>query len=256
MDFRDGKWVSKNTAEELIKLVGVIGGDGQFFPATWMKLPYCEGYERVALATTQPILMLGGSSTKTRPRPTTILPPGCWQGRTSAARWWGGTSASRVWRTRPRSRMLSCDRAFRGDPGRSDRLDDGPARSEDGFPEGHCPLKLEPSNPGNSWNPGALIYLLSDGLSRERMMKILIIGGTGQISRHISRFFLEAGAELTLFHRGKTRLPSLAGCDVILGDRNDFATLRAARWRRPGNSIASSIWSVLLQSRPKAWFGL
>ncbi len=62
MDFRDGKWVSKNTADELIKLVGVIGGMGDSSRRTWMKLPYCEGYERVALATTQPLLMLGGSS--------------------------------------------------------------------------------------------------------------------------------------------------------------------------------------------------
>ena len=62
MDYRDGKWVSKNTAEELIKLVGVIGAMGDSSRNTWMKLPYCEGYDRVTLATTQPILMLGGSS--------------------------------------------------------------------------------------------------------------------------------------------------------------------------------------------------
>jgi len=62
MDFRDGKWISKNTTEELIKLVGVIGAMGDSSRNTWMKLPYCEGYDRVTLATTQPILMLGGSS--------------------------------------------------------------------------------------------------------------------------------------------------------------------------------------------------
>ncbi|RPI35077.1 MAG: hypothetical protein EHM70_00760 [Chloroflexota bacterium] len=62
MDYRDGKWVSKNTAEELIKIVGVIGAMGDSSRNTWMKLPYCEGYDRVTLATTQPILMLGGSS--------------------------------------------------------------------------------------------------------------------------------------------------------------------------------------------------
>ncbi len=62
MDYRDGKWVSKNTAEELIKLVGVIGALGDSSRNTWMKLPYCAGYEKVALATTQPVLMLGGAS--------------------------------------------------------------------------------------------------------------------------------------------------------------------------------------------------
>lgn len=62
MDYKDGKWISKNTAEELIKLVGVIGALGDSSRNTWMKLPYCQGYEKVTLATTQPILMLGGAS--------------------------------------------------------------------------------------------------------------------------------------------------------------------------------------------------
>jgi hypothetical protein len=62
MDFHEGSWISKNTAEELIKLVGVIGAMGDSSRNTWMKLPYCDEYERVALATTQPILMLGGAS--------------------------------------------------------------------------------------------------------------------------------------------------------------------------------------------------
>jgi DhnA family fructose-bisphosphate aldolase class Ia len=62
MDYVDGKWVGKNTADELVKLVGVIGGLGDSSRNTWMKLPYCEEYERVTLATSQPILMLGGPS--------------------------------------------------------------------------------------------------------------------------------------------------------------------------------------------------
>ena len=53
-------------------------------------------------------------------------------------------------------------------------------------------------------------------------MKVLIIGGTGQISRSISRQFLEAGIELTLFNRGKTNLPGLGGYRSIIGDRNDL----------------------------------
>jgi Cgl0159-like len=62
MDFVDGKWISKNTAEELIKLVGIIGALGDSSRLTWMKLPYCENFYQVALATSQPILMLGGES--------------------------------------------------------------------------------------------------------------------------------------------------------------------------------------------------
>jgi hypothetical protein len=68
MDHVDGKWVSKNTADELLKLVGVIGGLGDSSRYTWLKLPYCEDFVRVTLATSMPILMLGGPS-KQDPRP-------------------------------------------------------------------------------------------------------------------------------------------------------------------------------------------
>jgi hypothetical protein len=69
MDFVEGKWVGKNTADELVKLVGVIGGLGDSSRNTWMKLPFCEDFIRVTLATTCPILMLGGPS-KEDPRQT------------------------------------------------------------------------------------------------------------------------------------------------------------------------------------------
>lgn len=69
MDYVDGKWVGKNTADELVKLVGVIAGLGDSSRLTWMKLPYCEDFHRVTMATTMPILMLGGPS-KEDPRST------------------------------------------------------------------------------------------------------------------------------------------------------------------------------------------
>lgn len=62
MDYVDGKWVGKNTADELILLVGVIAGLGDSSRNTWMKLPFCQDFHRVAMATTMPILMLGGPS--------------------------------------------------------------------------------------------------------------------------------------------------------------------------------------------------
>jgi hypothetical protein len=62
MDYASGKWISKNTADELVKLVGVIGALGDSSRHTWMKLPYCDDFRRVAMATTCPILMLGGPS--------------------------------------------------------------------------------------------------------------------------------------------------------------------------------------------------
>jgi DhnA family fructose-bisphosphate aldolase class Ia len=69
MDYVDGKWVSKNTADELVKLVGVITGFGDSTCRTWLKLPYCDEFRRVTMATSLPILMLGGPSTED-PRPT------------------------------------------------------------------------------------------------------------------------------------------------------------------------------------------
>ena len=50
------------TAEALAKIVGVASALGDSSRRLWLKLPYCENYEAVARATTQPILLLGGES--------------------------------------------------------------------------------------------------------------------------------------------------------------------------------------------------
>ena len=62
MDWENGAWVMKNTADELVKLVGVISAMGETSSRTWMKLPYCQDFQRVAMATSLPILMLGGDT--------------------------------------------------------------------------------------------------------------------------------------------------------------------------------------------------
>src|SRR5574340_93990 len=46
----------------LARTVGVASALGETSRYTWLKLPYCEGYETVARATTLPILLLGGES--------------------------------------------------------------------------------------------------------------------------------------------------------------------------------------------------
>ena len=51
------------TAEALIKAVGVATALGGSSARMWIKIPYVEGYHRVARSTTLPILMLGGAST-------------------------------------------------------------------------------------------------------------------------------------------------------------------------------------------------
>ncbi|MFP4249406.1 MAG: hypothetical protein ACLFU7_07085 [Armatimonadota bacterium] len=46
----------------LMQAVSVAGALGDSTLHTWLKLPYCEGYETVANATSLPILMLGGAA--------------------------------------------------------------------------------------------------------------------------------------------------------------------------------------------------
>ncbi|MEW6201615.1 MAG: hypothetical protein AB1546_06550 [bacterium] len=58
----DGKFKVKKEADALIKAVGVAAALGDSSARIWLKIPYCDGYERVARATTAPILMLGGES--------------------------------------------------------------------------------------------------------------------------------------------------------------------------------------------------
>lgn len=52
-----------NSPAELIGIIGVASGLGESSLGTWIKIPYCDEYERVARATSCPILMLGGEST-------------------------------------------------------------------------------------------------------------------------------------------------------------------------------------------------
>lgn len=58
----DGKYKMLKSAPELVKVIGVASGLGKSSLGTWLKIPYCEGYELIAQATTCPILMLGGES--------------------------------------------------------------------------------------------------------------------------------------------------------------------------------------------------
>ena len=57
-----GYQVLKHPAD-LIRTIGVASGLGESSIGTWIKIPYCEEYARVARSTSCPILMLGGEST-------------------------------------------------------------------------------------------------------------------------------------------------------------------------------------------------
>jgi nucleoside-diphosphate-sugar epimerase len=59
-------------------------------------------------------------------------------------------------------------------------------------------------------------------------VKVLIIGGTGFIGRHVAAAFLAAGHEVAVFHRGQTEAEANSndGLTHIHGDRKDLAQHR------------------------------
>jgi hypothetical protein len=58
------------TQESLIRSMGIATALGDSSKGIWLKIPYCDGFEKVAKATSCPILLLGGEATGD---PTTIL---------------------------------------------------------------------------------------------------------------------------------------------------------------------------------------
>jgi hypothetical protein len=59
---REGNLVTEKDAAKLVKIVGMAGALGSSSTRTWLKLPYCDGFDRVAAATPLPILLLGGEA--------------------------------------------------------------------------------------------------------------------------------------------------------------------------------------------------
>lgn len=74
-------------------------------------------------------------------------------------------------------------------------------------------------------------------------MRILIIGGTRFLGRHIVDIALERGHELTLFNRGKNSQVVPAGIEQIQGDRNQAADLQ---------QLAGRTWDAVID--PSAYF--
>lgn len=59
-EWRDGKAANLLTADQVVKSVAIASGLGNTSRHTWLKLPVVGEMERVAAATTLPILLLGG----------------------------------------------------------------------------------------------------------------------------------------------------------------------------------------------------
>jgi DhnA family fructose-bisphosphate aldolase class Ia len=69
---KEGKgYPIRRDAESFVKMIGIATAMGDSSLNLWIKIPYCERYELVALSTTCPILMLGGPA-KGNPIPTLI----------------------------------------------------------------------------------------------------------------------------------------------------------------------------------------
>jgi 2'-hydroxyisoflavone reductase len=64
------------------------------------------------------------------------------------------------------------------------------------------------------------------------MMKVLIIGGTRFLGKHLTDSLLKNKHEVTLFHRGRTPLSDdISSCEVIIGDREqNLNGLENRRW--------------------------
>ena len=62
-------------------------------------------------------------------------------------------------------------------------------------------------------------------------MKLLIIGGTKFLGKHIVLSALKNNHEVTLFHRGETNPEMFSECEKIFGDRNcDIEKLQNRKW--------------------------
>src|SRR5258708_1152259 len=62
-------------------------------------------------------------------------------------------------------------------------------------------------------------------------MRILIIGGTVFVGRHIAEAAIASGHDVTLFHRGRTGADLFPSATQLTGDRNeDLSALGAGQW--------------------------
>jgi len=75
----------------------------------------------------------------------------------------------------------------------------------------------------------------------ESKMKVLFVGGTGNISTSVSKLAIEQGIDLYLLNRGK-RIPSIPGAHTLIGDISNIqeieATLKDHSWDVVVNWIA------------------
>ncbi len=75
-------------------------------------------------------------------------------------------------------------------------------------------------------------------------MRVLIVGGTGNISWRLSRAAVDAGWRVTLLNRGtpdRRRRPAPHGCDVIISDVNNQALTEEALGNRSFDAVVDFV---------------
>ncbi|MGI8794882.1 MAG: NAD-dependent epimerase/dehydratase family protein [Acidimicrobiales bacterium] len=62
--------------------------------------------------------------------------------------------------------------------------------------------------------------------------RLLVLGGTKFVGRHIVESAIDAGHKVTLFHRGRTNPTLFPGCEHLHGDRDqaEYDAIRSGRW--------------------------
>ncbi len=71
-------------------------------------------------------------------------------------------------------------------------------------------------------------------------MRILLIGGTRFIGRHVVESALSSGHEVTIFHRGRTGADLFPDAEHRLGDRDsDLSALADGSWDATGLLLES-----------------
>ena len=57
-------------------------------------------------------------------------------------------------------------------------------------------------------------------------MRLLVLGGTGFVGRHITEAALDAGHDVTVFNRGRTNADLFPGATRLTGDREAVTILQ------------------------------
>ena len=71
-------------------------------------------------------------------------------------------------------------------------------------------------------------------------MKLLILGGTRFLGRHLAEAAAAAGHELTLFHRGRTNPGVIPGAEEILGDRDGGLAILSGHRRHRWDAVVDT----------------